>query len=78
MITLPVFIVQKNGDTDQYGTLEEAESSVEAVDVKNGEYDKVFDSVGKKLYFSIEKERRVYWLGLIKVDIELVKIIERV
>lgn len=75
MIYFPISIVEKNGDTVFYHSLQEAEVSVESIDVLNHEYE-VFDASGKRLHFLVEKEKRKSLFGLLSVDVDVVKIKE--
>lgn len=50
----PPIIVSENGDIQFYRSRREAESAIEAIDVRNGEFE-IFDSMGTRLRASIQR-----------------------
>ena len=74
MINLPIKITDKNGDSEVFDSVEDAERSMEAIDVRNSEY-VVRDAHGKVLNLLVEiRKTRVLW-GLFSTSVEIVKII---
>src|SRR3954471_10861111 len=54
MMRPPIFIVEINGDVTAYESVEAAESSVESVDVEDGEYQAAYDADGQLLELHVE------------------------
>jgi hypothetical protein len=75
LINLPIKITDKNGDSEAFDSVEDAERSMECVDVRNNEY-VVRDAHGKVLSLLVEiRKTRVLW-GLMSASAEVVKISE--
>ena len=73
---LPVIVCEAPGDDlSIHDSIEEAEISLEAIDVRNNEY-VAFDAQGNVLIFEIEKVRQSIFFGLSHTDIEMVRIRE--
>lgn len=75
MIQLPVTIIDKTGAKDVFESLGDAESNLEAVDVRSNEY-RAYDAEGKELQVNIERVVVRSLFGLIKAEVEFVRISE--
>ncbi len=59
----PIFVFDVNGnDVAAYSSVAEAEDHLEAIDVRNGEYE-AFDAEGRLLHLTVEKRNGFWSLG---------------
>lgn len=72
-IKMPIKIVERNGDVISFDDLNEAESYMEPVDVRSGEY-RAFDSSGEELKISIIKKNKKIFFGIFHLEVESAKI----
>jgi hypothetical protein len=60
----PIFIVSTNGDVSVHDSVAEAETSVESIDVEDGEYLAAYDADGRLLEFHVATPtKRSHFLG---------------
>lgn len=71
-ITEPI-IIDEHGDLDVFRDVAAAESSLEAIDVRNGEYE-AFDASGQRLSLTVERKTTVWLFGLVRWTRERVRI----
>ncbi|MGY2876554.1 hypothetical protein ACVW00_003744 [Marmoricola sp. URHA0025 HA25] len=50
----PTFVITRDGDVDLYKTLDDAASYMEAIDVRDGEYEDAFSMTGERLEIVID------------------------
>lgn len=53
----PMFVITRDGDVDLYKTAAEAASSMEAIDVHDGEYEAAFSVTGERFEIVVEDDR---------------------
>ncbi len=73
MIKLPISITDSNGTVETFDSLEDAERSLEAVDVLANEY-RACDACGTALMLRVEKQKVRLWYGLVESEVDVVKI----
>ena len=69
----PPIIVNEHGDIHVFPSVEEAETYLEPVDVRNNEY-VAYDSEGRRLILSVRSRPRTFLFGLLTSNVETVAI----
>lgn len=59
MMKLPIFI-DNRGDISAYASVRDAENDIEAIDVRDNEYE-AFDSEGRQLRLIVPEQQRGFW-----------------
>lgn len=70
---VPPIVVTSGGDILLFDRVSAAEAYLEAIDVRNGEYDGAYDAVGRQLVLEVHDEAAAAWLPLRAERVRIVR-----